>query len=166
MTLSFLFIQKFLKELNSSTLAEHHQLSEVLDFECFAPAEFHGIKLSKLTRRQLCGIDPSYDYDVVSDQDQYLKTGSLVVNQIEKRRKDCKVQPSLAQAIPTKPMQVTPEYSNQGNSVAPVALNTGLLGMIMAIGVILKEVLLMGPRKQPSRGGPDSANAFKHRWAS
>ena len=144
MTLSFRCVQKFLKELNSSTLAEHHQLSEVLDFECYAPAEFYGIKLSKLTRRQLCGIDPSY-YDVVSEQDQYLRTGSLVVNQIEKHRKHCKVQPSLTQAIPTKPMQVTPENSNQGNSVAPAALNTGLLGMIIAIGIALNEVLQKGP---------------------
>ena len=144
MTLSFRCVQKFLKELNSSSLVEHHQLSKVLDFECFAPAEFYGIKLSKLTRRQLCGIDPSH-YDVVREQDHYLRTGSLVVNPIEKRRKHCKAQPSLTQAITTKPMQVTPEYSNQGNSVAPLALNTGLLGIIMAIGVILKEVLQMGP---------------------
>ena len=119
-------------------MAEQQQLSKVLDFDCFAPAEFHGIELSKLTRRQLCGIDPSYDYDVVSDQDQYLRSGSVVVNPIKKHRKQCKEQPALMLAIPRKPIQETPENSNQENSFVPLALNTRLLGIIMAIGVILK----------------------------
>ena len=139
----FVCIQKFLKELNSSSLAEPHQLSKVLDFDCYAPAEFYGIKLSKLTKTQLCGIDPLYKDGALSEQDQYpvMDQDSLNNNPIARRRQHCKVQPSLMQFIPQtqQPPQKSPQdFKQAGIITLPMTvLAAAALGLVITILVVL-----------------------------
>ena len=132
-------LQKFLKELNESSNLADQELSKSLDFECYIPTEYHGIRLTLLSRKELagtCEVNKTVRYISHEEKNEVSKQD----NPLTRRMKHCKTQtPEKMQMMLNQGLQ------QENNPQAPEKTSgtTSKLNITLILAIAVSTLLII-----------------------